>query len=114
MIEQSSVLTTLESATIFVCSVSILTGFIASQFAYKMNKENNIYYAITFMSIVYIYINYQYSAGIQIESDISIMYRMFHLAIAFMFNYIAIAKIKECIKSLVWSKHNVNRRKEVR
>ena len=109
MIEQQSLLVCLEAMTIFACSFAILTGLIASQLAYKLNKENNIYYAITFMSLVYIYINFQYSAGTQIESDVSIMYRMFHLAIVVIFNYMAIAKIKECLMVLISARQSTSR-----
>jgi hypothetical protein len=105
MIESALVLTILERATIFMCWLVIVTGFTAGLLAYKTDEKNSVYYALSMLSMIYIYINSQYVQGIQIDNQLSIMYRMFHLATIMIFFWLAATKAYQCYKSLSWT-HN--------
>ena len=113
MIESCDVLKVLEWVTIAFCLITMALSLTAARMAYNLDKINNLYYAIFFMSAFYIYINNEYNGGTQIANDVSIMYRMFHLAIPALLGSFSIKKILACSKEQKWFNNHEERRNNV-
>lgn len=110
MIDSIDILMFLEWMTITFCIITMVLSLTAAKMAYKLDKVNNLYYAIFFMCIFYIYINNEYNGGTQIANDVSILYRMFHLAIPVLLGAFSIKKILACTKESKWFDKHVERR----
>ena len=110
IIEPMDVLKFLEWLTIVFCLITMMLSLTAARMAYNLDKINNLYVAIFFISAFYIYINNEYNGGTQIASDVSIMYRMFHLAVPSILSAFSIKKILACSRESKWFDKNLERR----